>query len=117
MATDDMKSKFSVVCVVSVLLFLFSLLLVFAPNSCVFVLLLLFVILVVFAPCNCVRSLPRSLARSLCFPLAQCPSSEDYIYRATCTQQVLVNVQEFKRKRAADVIFTDEVHDGNHHVL
>ena len=88
-----------------------------APSSCVSVLLLLFLLLLVFAPCNCVRSLPRSLARSLCFSLAQCPSSEDYTYRATCTQQLLVNVQEFKRKRAADVIFTDDVHDGNHHVV
>ena len=55
----------SVLCAVSALLLLFSLLLVFAPGSCVSVLLLLCLLLLVFAPCSCVRSLPRSLARLL----------------------------------------------------
>ena len=51
-------------CAVSVLLFLFSLLLVFAPNSCVPVLLLLFLLmLILFLMQLC--SLAPSLARSL----------------------------------------------------
>ena len=57
-----------VLCAVSVLLFLFSLVLVFAPSNCVSVLLLLCLLLLVLAP---LCSLAPSLARSLCFfPLA-----------------------------------------------
>ena len=52
-----------VLCAVSVLLFLFSLVLVFAPSNCVSVLLLLCLLLLVLAPlCSLAPSLARSLA-------------------------------------------------------
>ena len=87
----------SALCAVSVLLLLFSLVLVFAPSSCVSVLLLLFCCC--WCSHHCVRSLPRSLARCV-FPLAYSMNGRSecvfhYPTIRSCTQmKVLVNAQQ-----------------------